>query len=236
MRGTALHSCASAASDQEDGWRNGSPDSLFRERASAPSRPARRVRPPSAHTRGGAGVADRMPYNWERRRDAEHPAHDAPPRLGALSRGGSPRRRFSSGTATADPARSRVGPARPVLLLFRRTAGSHGRARAIGSPRTEARFAPCGLVSSYAARHRRDGRIGLWRARSARLRRADWRDSRRNVWYVERALIDNPHRPFHTPEALYRRWHRRYLEFKRRHPSARPVYYPGRLRWLNTRM
>jgi hypothetical protein len=94
------------------------------------------------------------------------------------------------------------------------------------------------LVRSYAAPYiDATGRIKGYGVLDLRtLRRADWRDSRRNVWYVERALIDNPHRPFHTPEAYYRRWHRRYLEFKRRHPSARPVYYPGRLRWLNTRM
>jgi len=127
-----------------------------------------------------------------------------------------------------------------VLLLFRRNGrfgtvarsrdpGLHGRKPVYRTLRE--------LVRSYAAPYiDTTGRIKGYGVLDLRtLRRSDWRDSPRNVWYIERALIDNAHVPFRTPEAFYRLWHRRYLAFKRRHPRSRPVFYPDRLRWLNRR-
>lgn len=66
------------------------------------------------------------------------------------------------------------------------------------------------------------------------LRRVDWRFSGRNVWTVERGLIDNGHTGIRTSDREYGRWHRRYLAYKRRFPDRRPVYYPNRGMWLSS--
>lgn len=60
----------------------------------------------------------------------------------------------------------------------------------------------------------------------------DWRTSVRNVWSVEQALIDAPHRPLRSSDARYRAWHARYLRYKARFPDRRPSYYPNRRAWL----
>jgi hypothetical protein len=64
------------------------------------------------------------------------------------------------------------------------------------------------------------------------LRRVDWRLSGGNVWSVQRALIDMPHRRLRSSDARYARWHRRYVEFRRRSPDRKPVYYSRREMWL----
>ncbi len=64
------------------------------------------------------------------------------------------------------------------------------------------------------------------------LRGVDWRLSERNVWRVQQALIDMPHRPLSSSDVRYERWHRRYQAFRDRHPDLKPVYYPHRERWL----
>jgi hypothetical protein len=64
------------------------------------------------------------------------------------------------------------------------------------------------------------------------LRRVDWRLSGGNVWAVQRALIDMPHRRLRSSDVRYARWHRRYVEFRRRFPDRKPVYYPRRETWL----
>jgi hypothetical protein len=40
---------------------------------------------------------------------------------------------------------------------------------------------------------------------------ARWRDSPRNLWSVERFLIELKHQPYRTSDRDYARWHRRYL-------------------------
>jgi len=59
----------------------------------------------------------------------------------------------------------------------------------------------------------------------------DWRLSRRNVWKVQRALIEMPHRRYHMPAGAYRFWSERYAAYKRRYPQRKPLYYPNRDRW-----
>lgn len=61
--------------------------------------------------------------------------------------------------------------------------------------------------------------------------RYDWRLSERNVWKVERMLLNLPHRPIRSSDARIDRLRRRYVEFRRRYPDCRPVYYSGRERW-----
>ena len=62
----------------------------------------------------------------------------------------------------------------------------------------------------------------------------DWRLSSRNVWKVERWLVDYPHRPLPMPEARYRRALERYERFRARFPdpAVRPAYFDGRDAWL----
>ena len=59
----------------------------------------------------------------------------------------------------------------------------------------------------------------------------DWRLSERNVWKVERVLLDAPHRRIHTPDHRIDRWRARYRCFMTRFPDRKPVFFEGRERW-----
>lgn len=59
----------------------------------------------------------------------------------------------------------------------------------------------------------------------------DWRLSERNVWAVERMLLEYPHRPIRTSDTRTERLRRRYRAFKEEFPDLKPVYYPHRERW-----
>lgn len=108
-----------------------------------------------------------------------------------------------------------------------RDPGLHGRKPSFTSLRA--------LVASYELPYiDATGRICGYGVLDLReVRRCDWRFSSRNVWAIERALIDNRHHRVHLPEATYRRWHARYLRFRERHPGGRPVYYPQRATWMS---
>jgi hypothetical protein len=63
------------------------------------------------------------------------------------------------------------------------------------------------------------------------LGRYDWRLSERNVWKVERLLIDWPHRRIRMSRRrvrILRRWYRR---FRTLYPELKPIDYRGRERW-----
>ena len=60
----------------------------------------------------------------------------------------------------------------------------------------------------------------------------DWRLSERNVWKVERWLIDYPHRQMGISDRRYRELHERYQRYKARHPDDKPVYYDNRRTWM----
>lgn len=60
----------------------------------------------------------------------------------------------------------------------------------------------------------------------------DWRFSTRNVWKVERWLIDASYRPLTMSDRRYRKLHERYKAYKARYPDRKPVYYPGRVHWM----
>ena len=53
----------------------------------------------------------------------------------------------------------------------------------------------------------------------------DWRLSEKNVWKVERYLLDVPHRPIRYSQARVDRWRRKYFAFLKEHPGQKPVYY-----------
>jgi hypothetical protein len=56
----------------------------------------------------------------------------------------------------------------------------------------------------------------------------DWRLSERNVWKVERHLLDVPHRPIRYSQDRVDRLRRKYFAFLRDHPGQRPAYYDRR--------
>jgi hypothetical protein len=59
----------------------------------------------------------------------------------------------------------------------------------------------------------------------------DWRLSEKNVWKVERLLLDFPHRPIRSQDARIDRLRARYRTFKEQFPDRKPLYYSGRDRW-----
>jgi hypothetical protein len=58
----------------------------------------------------------------------------------------------------------------------------------------------------------------------------DWRLSDRNVWKVERMLLDFPHRRIRTSADRIDRLRRRYVEYRQRF-GHKPVYYRRMDRW-----
>jgi len=58
----------------------------------------------------------------------------------------------------------------------------------------------------------------------------DWRLSEKNVWKVERVLLDAPHRPIASSKARIDALRRRYVAFRKAH-GKKPLYYRNRDRW-----
>lgn len=59
----------------------------------------------------------------------------------------------------------------------------------------------------------------------------DWRLSERNVWKVERMLLEYPHRAIHSSDVRIDRLRERYHTFKRLYPDKKPLYYTRMDRW-----
>lgn len=59
----------------------------------------------------------------------------------------------------------------------------------------------------------------------------DWRLSERNVWKVERMLLDWPHHRIHSSDRRIDRLRARYRAFRKRFPDMKPVLYDGRDKW-----
>ena len=59
----------------------------------------------------------------------------------------------------------------------------------------------------------------------------DWRLSKRNVWRVERYLLDVPHKRFHGSDARYDRCLRAFWAFKKRRPHEKPIHF-DRSAWI----
>ena len=56
----------------------------------------------------------------------------------------------------------------------------------------------------------------------------DWRLSTKNVWKAERVLLDAPHRPIRSSDTRIDRLRRQYVEFRRKYPNRKPLYYDRR--------
>jgi hypothetical protein len=59
----------------------------------------------------------------------------------------------------------------------------------------------------------------------------DWRLSAKNVWKVERVLLDHPHTPLRSANGRINRLRARYRRFKAQFPDRKPLYYRGRDKW-----
>jgi hypothetical protein len=59
----------------------------------------------------------------------------------------------------------------------------------------------------------------------------DWRLSDRNVWKVERMLLNIPHRSIRSSDKRIDRLRRRYRAFRAEHGDRKPLFYKQRDRW-----
>jgi hypothetical protein len=59
----------------------------------------------------------------------------------------------------------------------------------------------------------------------------DWRLSEKNIWKVERMLLEYPHRTIRSSDRRIDRLRARYFAFRREYPGRKPVDYRGRERW-----
>lgn len=59
----------------------------------------------------------------------------------------------------------------------------------------------------------------------------EWRLADTNVWKVERALLEYPHRRIVSSDRRVDALRARYTAFRRANPGRKPVFYRGRERW-----
>ena len=59
----------------------------------------------------------------------------------------------------------------------------------------------------------------------------DWRLSERNVWKVERMLLEYPHRRIRSSDRRIDTLRRRYKAFKKKFPGRKPLYYRNTQSW-----
>lgn len=108
-----------------------------------------------------------------------------------------------------------------------RDPGLHGRKPVFATPRALA----LSYVDPYVDF---TGRVTAYEV--VNLRQAmgpyDWRLSDRNVWKVERVLLDWPHRPIRTSNRRIAELRKRYRQHMRDHNGRKPIYYRGRERWM----
>ena len=106
-----------------------------------------------------------------------------------------------------------------------RDPGLHGRKPVFATPRA--------LAASYLDTYvDLTGRIKAFALVDLRVMGAyDWRLADRNVWKVERMLLETKHQPLRMPEARFRDFRTRYRAFKALHPDRKPLFYEGRDKW-----
>ena len=124
-----------------------------------------------------------------------------------------------------------------VLFLYRkrgrwgtvarsRDPGMHGRKpvfrslRALTMSYFDAYIDPTGEIEGFA-------RFDL-----RQLGRYDWRFSKKNMWAVERVLIDLPHRRIRMPRRRVKRMRARYLAYREQY-GKKPLFYRGRQNWTD---
>jgi hypothetical protein len=107
-----------------------------------------------------------------------------------------------------------------------RDPGLHGRKPVFATPRA--------LAASYLDTYvDLTGRIEAFALVDLRvLGGYDWRLSEKNVWKVERMLLDTKHQPLRMPEARFRDFRKRYRAYTQQHPDRKPLFYKGREKWM----
>lgn len=106
-----------------------------------------------------------------------------------------------------------------------RDPGLHGRKPVFATPRALA-------LSYFEGYVDFEGRIKAYAVVDLRvLGTYDWRLAERNVWKVERLLLDWPHRPIASSDRRADRLRRRYRAFRAAHGYKPWKYYSGRDRW-----
>ena len=121
-----------------------------------------------------------------------------------------------------------TAPARPRRwgsVARSRDPGLHGRKPVFATPRA--------LAASYLDTYvDLTGRIEAFALVDLRVMgNYDWRLSERNVWKVERMLLDTKHQPLRMSDARFRDFRTRYRAFKAQHPDRKPLFYEGREKW-----
>jgi hypothetical protein len=124
-----------------------------------------------------------------------------------------------------------------VLFLFKRRgrcgtvarsrdAGLHGRKPVFRTIRQ--------LVMSYVDPYvDGSGRIVGYGVLDLRtLRGCDWRLSPHDVWEVERALINMPHKKIKTSNRRYRAVLKQFLAFRKRFPQRPATFYSNKHQWM----
>jgi hypothetical protein len=106
-----------------------------------------------------------------------------------------------------------------------RDPGLHGRKPVFATPRA--------LAASYLDTYvDLTGRIKAFALVDLRVMGAyDWRLSEKNVWKVERMLLNAKHQPLRMADARFRSFRKRYQAFKERYPDRKPLFYEGREKW-----
>jgi hypothetical protein len=106
-----------------------------------------------------------------------------------------------------------------------RDPGLHGRRPVFATPRA--------LALSYVDPYIDfTGRITAYAVVDLRVMGAyDWRLSDKNIWKVERMLLEWPHRAIRSSDRRIERLRARYREFRRRYPDYKPLDYRGREKW-----
>jgi hypothetical protein len=106
-----------------------------------------------------------------------------------------------------------------------RDPGLHGRRAVYATPRA--------LAASYLDTYvDLSGRITAFTVVDLRVMGDyDWRLSYRNVWKVERMLLNTPHQPLHMSDERFRAFRKRYRAFKEKYPDRKPLFYEGRRHW-----
>jgi hypothetical protein len=106
-----------------------------------------------------------------------------------------------------------------------RDPGLHGRKPLFDTPRA--------LAASYLDTYvDLTGRIEAFQLVDLRVMgEYDWRLSKRNVWKVERMLLDTPHTSLRMSDRRYHALRERYRAFVAKYPGRKPVKYDGSNRW-----
>ena len=123
-----------------------------------------------------------------------------------------------------------------VIFVYRRNGrwGSVARSRDPGLHGRKPVFAtPRALAASYLDTYvDLTGGIKAYTVADLRvLGDYDWRLSDKNIWKVERMLLDAPHKALQMSNARFQSFRTRYRAFKEQFPDRKPLFYEGRTSW-----